>query len=80
MQNKLSTVGVFIFLELSMPACMFSSSTGQFTWIQMQNKVSTAEQIEQPFIIVEREGRLLRVVAGVGQDRGGGDDGGEALQ
>ena len=31
----------------------------------MQNKVSTAKQIEQPFIIVEREGRLSRVVAGV---------------
>ena len=45
----------------------------------MQNKVSTAEQIEQPFIIVEREGRLWRVVAGVVQDRGGGNDGGEAL-
>ena len=31
----------------------------------MQNKVSTAKQIEQPFIIVEREGKRLRVVAGV---------------
>ena len=45
----------------------------------MQNKVSTAELIEQPFIIVEREGKFLRLVAGVVSDRGGGNDGGERL-
>ena len=31
----------------------------------MQNKVSTAKLIEQPFIIVEREGKISRLVAGV---------------
>ena len=46
----------------------------------MQNKVSTAELIKQPFIIVEREGRISRLVAGVVSDRGGGNDGGEGLQ
>ena len=28
-------------LQVSMPACMFSSSTAQFTWISMQIKVTT---------------------------------------
>ena len=45
----------------------------------MQNRVSTAELIEQPFIIVERERKILRLVAGVVGDRGGGNDGGERL-
>ena len=45
----------------------------------MQNKVSTAKLIEQPFIIVEREGKISRLVAGMVYDRGGGNDGGEKL-
>ena len=31
----------------------------------MQNKVSTAELIEQPFIIVEREEKISGLVVGV---------------
>ena len=45
----------------------------------MQNKVSTAKLIEQPFIIVERERKILRLVAGVVSDRGGGNDEEERL-
>ena len=45
----------------------------------MQNKVSTAKLIGQQFIIVEREGKVLRLVAGVVSDRGGGNDRGERL-
>ena len=45
----------------------------------MQNKVPTAKLIEQPFIIVERDGKISRLVAGVVYDRRGGNDGGEEL-
>ena len=46
----------------------------------MQNTVSTAELIEQPFIIIERERQISRLVAGVVGDRGGGDDRGEIMR
>ena len=45
----------------------------------MQNKIPTAKLIEQPFIIVERDGKISRLVAGVVYDRGGGDDRGKKL-
>ena len=43
MQIKVTTVGVFIYFfgGVSIPACMFSSSTARFTWISMQIKVTT---------------------------------------
>ena len=49
---------LFFFFVVSMPACMFSSSTARFTLISMQIKAPCAELIEHPLIIVERDRKI----------------------